>query len=60
MRVLWRETRSLKMKQERTGGENSFEESPDEKAGVTVKLGTSRKRREKTGPSNFLQKCLWG
>lgn len=48
------------MKQESTGRENSFGEGPDEKAGVRVKLGTSRKRREKTGPSNFLQKCLWG
>lgn len=53
-------TRSLKMKQERTGGENSLAESPDEQAGVSVKLGSSRKRREKTGPGNFLQKYLWG
>lgn len=53
-------TRRLKMKRETTGGENGLAESPDEKAGVGVKLGSSRKKREKTGPGNFLQKYLWG
>lgn len=47
VRVLWMEMRSLKMKQERTGRENSFGESPDEKAEVRVKLGTSQKEEKK-------------
>lgn len=48
------------MKQKTAGGEKSLAESPDEKAGVSVKLGSSRKKREKTDPGNFLQKYLWG
>lgn len=59
-RVLWMKTRSLRMKQKTAGGEKSLAESPDEKAGVSVKLGSSRKKREKTDPGNFLQKYLWG
>lgn len=53
-------TRSLRMKQKTAGGEKSLAESPDEKAGVSVKLGSSRKKRGKTDPGNFLQKYLWG
>ena len=60
VRVLQRRTKSLKIKQKMAGGGNSSGESPDGKAGVRVKLGTSRKKREKTGPGNFLPKYLWG
>ena len=60
MRVLRRRTRGLKMKQKTAGGGSSLGRSPDGKAGVSVKLGISTKRRGKTGPGNFLQKYLWG
>lgn len=41
------------MKQKTAGGEKSLAESPDEKAGVSVKLGSSRKKREKNRPRQF-------
>lgn len=43
-----------------TGGEECLAESPAEKAGVSEKSGSSRKKRGKTDPGNFLQKYLWG
>ena len=61
LRVSQQKTRSLKMKRKMAGGGNSSGESPEGKAGVRVKLGPSRKRKEKNpGSGNFLQKYLWG
>ena len=61
VRALQMKMGSLKMKRKTTGGGDGLAESPDEKAeGVSVRLGSSRTRRGKTGPGNFLQKYLWG